>query len=106
MARSSSSKRWLREHEADLYVGRARKEGYRSRSAYKLLEINARDRLFRPGMTVVDLGAAPGSWSQVARRLVGPGGRVIATDLLDMDSVPGVAFIAGDFTDPAVVDAV
>ncbi|HTT07219.1 MAG TPA: RlmE family RNA methyltransferase [Gammaproteobacteria bacterium] len=106
MAKSGSSRRWLREHETDLYVGKARREGYRSRSAYKLMEISARDKLFKPGMTVVDLGAAPGGWSQVAQRLVGPNGRVIATDLLDMPSVPGVTFISGDFTEPAVNEAV
>jgi len=106
MAKSGSSKRWLREHETDLHVKKARREGYRSRSAYKLMEINERDRLFKPGMTVVDLGAAPGGWSQVAQRAVGQGGRVVATDLLDMPSVPGVTFIPGDFTDPTVVKTV
>jgi 23S rRNA (uridine2552-2'-O)-methyltransferase len=105
MAKSGSSKRWLREHETDLHVKKARLEGYRSRSAYKLIEINTRDKLFKPGMTVVDLGAAPGGWSQVAQQAVGRNGRVVATDLLDMPSVPGVIFIPGDFTDPAVFEA-
>lgn len=102
----SSSKRWLHEHETDLHVKKARLEGYRSRSAYKLIEIDARDKLFKPGMTVMDLGAAPGGWSQVAQRAVGHNGRVVAADLLDMPSVPGVIFIAGDVSDPAVFKAV
>lgn len=99
MSRSKSSKGWLREHFDDEFVRRSRQEGYRSRASYKLLGIHDRDRLFRPGMTVVDLGAAPGGWSQVAEPLVKPGGRVVASDILPMDPVPGVDFIQGDFTE-------
>jgi len=90
-------KDWMKEHVADRYVQRAKAEGKRSRAAYKLDEIAGRDRLLGPGMTVVDLGAAPGGWSQVAAAKVGPRGRVIALDLLDMASLPGVTFIRGDF---------
>jgi 23S rRNA (uridine2552-2'-O)-methyltransferase len=97
--RSSSSKAWLREHHSDVYVNQARREGYRSRAAYKLLEIDRKDRLLRPGMTVVDLGAAPGGWSQVAAERVGRKGRVIALDRLDMPPLPGVEFIRGDILD-------
>ncbi|MFQ5487979.1 MAG: 23S rRNA (uridine(2552)-2'-O)-methyltransferase RlmE [Gammaproteobacteria bacterium] len=104
MAKTRSSKRWLSEHHNDSYVKRAREEGYRSRAVYKLLEINERDRLLRPGMTVVDLGAAPGGWSQVATRLVGGKGQVIALDILPMEPLPGVDFIEGDFREQAVYD--
>ena len=90
MKRSKTSKQWMREHVNDVYVQRARKEGYRSRAAYKLLEIAARDKLLRPGMVVVDLGAAPGGWSQVARTQVGARGLVFALDLLEMEPLPGV----------------
>jgi 23S rRNA (uridine2552-2'-O)-methyltransferase len=103
MARSKTSKAWLREHVSDAYVQRARHEGYRSRAAYKLQEIARSDRLIAPGMTVVDLGAAPGGWSQVAAELVGPKGRVIAVDLLEMQPVRAVVFIQGDFGDAATV---
>lgn len=99
---SHSSKRWLQRHVADPFVKRSREEGYRSRAAYKLLEIDARDRLLRPGATVIDLGAAPGGWSQVAAARVGAKGRVIAIDLLEMPAPPGVQFIQGSFLDPAV----
>ncbi|MGQ0525755.1 MAG: RlmE family RNA methyltransferase [Betaproteobacteria bacterium] len=99
MARSKSSRNWLREHVTDAYVRRARTEGFRSRAAYKLQQIAGRDRLFRPGMTVVDLGAAPGGWSQVAARAVAPGGRVIALDLLEMPGLADVTFLQGDFRD-------
>jgi 23S rRNA (uridine2552-2'-O)-methyltransferase len=98
MARSKSSRAWLREHVTDPYVHRAKAEGYRSRAAFKLMELDARDRLLAPGQTVVDLGAAPGGWAQVAAARVGPRGRVIAVDLLDMEPVAGVTFIRGDFT--------
>ncbi|MFK7828550.1 MAG: 23S rRNA (uridine(2552)-2'-O)-methyltransferase RlmE [Congregibacter sp.] len=98
----SSSKAWLREHREDPYVQRAAKEGYRSRACYKLLELQQKDRLIRPGMSVLDLGSAPGSWSQVASELVGHKGRVIASDILPMDSLAGVDFIQGDFTEDAV----
>lgn len=97
MARTKTSKAWMREHVNDPFVQKARAEGYRSRAAYKLKQIDARDRLFKPGMTVVDLGAAPGGWSQVAAKAVGPRGRVIAIDLLAMPTIPGVEFIQGDF---------
>ncbi|MBI4290571.1 MAG: RlmE family RNA methyltransferase [Betaproteobacteria bacterium] len=97
MAKSGSSKRWLQRHVSDPYVRGARQAGYRSRAAYKLLEIDARDRLLAPGQIVVDLGAAPGSWSQVIASRVRPGGRVIAVDLLDLEPIPGVEFVRGDF---------
>jgi 23S rRNA (uridine2552-2'-O)-methyltransferase len=99
MARSKSSKRWLAEHFDDPYVKQAQQQGLRSRAAFKLLELQEKYALIRPGMTVVDLGAAPGGWCQVARPLVGPGGRVIALDVLAMEPLPGVAFILGDFTE-------
>ena len=98
-------KNWMQEHVADAYVKRARNEGMRSRSAFKLEQMAERDRLFRPGMTVVDLGAAPGGWSQIAARRVAPGGRVIALDVVDMVSLPGVTFVRGDFRDQAAVEA-
>lgn len=96
----------MREHERDVYVQKARGEGYRSRAAYKLKEIDRRDRLLRPGMTVVDLGAAPGGWSQVVRERLGTRGTVIAVDVLEMPSLAGVTFIQGDFTDANVLRAV
>ena len=104
MARSKSSARWLREHFTDEYVKRAQREGYRSRAVYKLLEIDEKDRLLRPGMTVVDLGAAPGGWSQLAARLVGGQGAVVALDLLPMEAVSGVEFVEGDFREVAVLE--
>jgi len=100
----SSSKAWLQEHRDDPYVKRAQREGYRSRACYKLLELQERDRLLRPGMTVVDLGSAPGGWSQVAANLVGHHGQVIASDILPMDALAGVAFIQGDFTEDSVFE--
>jgi len=100
----SSSRAWLREHREDPYVQRALKEGYRSRACYKLMEINERDRLIKPGMTVLDLGSAPGGWSQVAAQLVGSRGRVIASDILPMDSLADVEFIQGDFTEEIIFD--
>ncbi len=102
MARSKTSQRWLKEHFDDPYVKMAQKDGYRSRASYKLLEIQEKDRILRPGMTVVDLGAAPGGWSQVTSRVIGDKGRLIASDILEMDSIPDVTFIQGDFTDDAV----
>ena len=96
-------KNWMQEHVSDAYVKRARAEGMRSRAAYKLDEIAVRDRLLKPGMVVVDLGAAPGGWSQVAARRVGPRGRVIALDILEMPSLPGVTFLRGDFRDDATL---
>ena len=98
----SSSKAWLKEHRDDPYVQQAQREGYRSRACYKLLELQERDQLIRPGMTVLDLGSAPGGWSQVAAALVGDRGRVIASDILPMDSIAGVEFIQGDFTEEEV----
>jgi 23S rRNA (uridine2552-2'-O)-methyltransferase len=95
--RSASSKRWLHEHRADTYVQKARHEGYRSRAVYKLEEIDQRDRLIRPGITVVDLGAAPGGWCQYIQKRFGGKVRVLALDVLPMDPVPGVTFIQGDF---------
>ena len=106
MARSKSSNRWLEEHVNDPYVKQAQIDGYRARAAYKLLEINEKDKLIRPGMLVVDLGSAPGSWSQIAGRLVGVKGRVIASDILPMDSLEHVDFIQGDFTEEAVFDQI
>ena len=106
MGRSKSSQRWLQEHNSDHYVKRAQQDGYRSRASYKLLELHKKDRLFKPGMTVVDLGAAPGGWSQVAVTLVGDKGRVIASDILPMDSIAGVDFVEGDFTEESVLDEI
>lgn len=100
MARSKSSQNWLREHFSDRFVQKAQTEGLRSRAAYKLEEILKRDRLLKPGMVVVDLGAAPGGWSQLVRRELGAGGRVIALDILDMPPLAGVEFIQGDFREP------
>jgi len=104
MSKSKSSQRWLDEHENDVYVQRARQDGYRSRATYKLLEIDEKDRLIKPGMTVVDLGAAPGGWSQMAARLVGDKGHVVAMDILPMDGLAGVDFLQGDFREQEVLD--
>lgn len=103
MARTKTSKAWMREHVTDVYVRRARQDGYRSRSAYKLLEILEKDKLVRPGMTVVDLGAAPGGWSQVLAPIVGANGQVIALDLLEMAPLRGVVVIRGDFSEEATL---
>ncbi|HET9863415.1 MAG TPA: 23S rRNA (uridine(2552)-2'-O)-methyltransferase RlmE [Steroidobacteraceae bacterium] len=103
--RSKSSERWLREHFADPFVKRAQAEGWRSRAVFKLEEIDRREKLLKPGMTVVDLGAAPGAWSQYASRRLGRKGRVIATDILEMPALPGVEFVQGDFREEAVFDA-
>lgn len=100
----SSSKAWLKEHREDPYVQQAQRDGYRSRACYKLLELQEKDRLIRPGMTVLDLGSAPGGWSQVAVGLVGHKGRVIASDILPMDGLAGVDFIQGDFTEDGVFE--
>src|SRR5690606_12310303 len=102
VSRSKTSKRWLREHFDEPYVKQAQQEGYRSRAAYKLLAVQEKDRLIKPGMTVVDLGAAPGGWSQVAARLVGHHGLVIASDILEMDPIAGVEFLQGDFREESV----
>ncbi len=105
MKRSKTSKQWMREHVNDEYVRRAKSDGYRSRAAYKLLEIAARDKLLRPGMVVVDLGAAPGGFSQVARAQVGARGLVVALDVLEMAPLPGVVFVQGDFNGEAAAEA-
>jgi 23S rRNA (uridine2552-2'-O)-methyltransferase len=102
--RTKSSARWLAEHAADPYVKRAHDEGWRSRAAFKLEEIQRSDRLLKPGMTVIDLGAAPGGWSQYVARFLDGRGRVIAMDILDMPSIPGVEFLQGDFNDDAVIE--
>ncbi len=102
----SSSKAWLKEHRDDPYVQRAQRDGYRSRACYKLLELQERDKLIRPGMTVVDLGSAPGGWSQVAVEKVGHNGRVIASDILPMDNLAGVEFRQGDVTEDAVLEKI
>ncbi|MCI0510070.1 23S rRNA Um-2552 2'-O-methyltransferase [Chromohalobacter marismortui] len=103
---SKSSASWLKEHFDDRYVQRSWQDGYRSRASYKLLEIDAKDTLFKPGMTVIDLGAAPGGWSQIAAEKVGAKGCVVASDLLEMDALAGVAFVQGDFTEMDVLERV
>jgi 23S rRNA (uridine2552-2'-O)-methyltransferase len=105
MARSKTSNAWLAEHFNDEFVKRARKEGYRSRAVYKLQEIDQRDRLLKPGMTVVDLGAAPGAWSQYLVERVGRSGRVIGLDILPMEALPGVEVLQGDFTEETTLKA-
>ncbi len=97
MKKSKSSRQWLDRHLNDEYVKRAQIDGYRSRAAYKLLEIQKKDQIIKPAQTVVDLGAAPGGWSQIAKKLVGPKGKLIALDILSMDALAGVDFIQGDF---------
>lgn len=99
----SSSKRWLQEHFSDHYVRQAKQQGYPSRAAYKLLELNKKDCFIRKGMNVVDLGSAPGGWSMVAKELVGASGKVFALDCLAMDAISGVEFIQGDFTEEHVL---
>ena len=106
MARSKSSGSWLQEHVNDPYVKQAQRDGYRSRSSYKLIQLNERDRLIRPGMLIVDLGSAPGGWSQVATRLAGDQARVVATDILPMEPLKNVEFIQGDFTEESVLNQV
>jgi 23S rRNA (uridine2552-2'-O)-methyltransferase len=98
-----SSKAWMQEHVNDEFVKRAQKEGYRARAAYKLLEIDDKDKLIKPGMTIVDLGATPGSWSQVAVQRLKGQGRIIALDILDMQPIKGVEFLQGDFREPTVL---
>ncbi|SON49572.1 23S rRNA (uridine(2552)-2'-O)-methyltransferase RlmE [Vibrio tapetis] len=102
---SASSGRWLKEHFDDKYVKEAQKRGYRSRAIFKIKEIQEKDKLLKPGMTVVDLGAAPGGWSQYATKVVGDEGQVIACDILPMDPISGVSFLQGDFREEAVLDA-
>ena len=104
MARSKSSNQWLREHFDDHYVKLAQKQGYRSRACFKLLEIQQKDRILRPGMVLIDLGSAPGGWSQVAAQLLGSRGRVVASDILSMDALADVEFVQGDFTEESVLD--
>ena len=99
---STSSKDWMREHLDDFYVKQAHKDGYRSRAAYKLLEINEKYKIIKPGMVVVDLGSAPGSWSQIAAKLTGDRGKVLATDILERDNLAGVTFIQGDFREESI----
>ena len=106
MVRSKNSKQWLREHFDDAYVKKRRADGYRSRASYKLLEVQGKDRLIKSGMTVIDLGASPGSWSQVAVDLVGTKGKVISSDILPMDHIEGVNFIQGDFTEKAICELI
>jgi 23S rRNA (uridine2552-2'-O)-methyltransferase len=106
MARTKSSNAWLQRHVKDGYVRKAKEQGYRARSAFKLLEIDARDRLLRPGGKVIDLGAAPGGWSQVAAAKVGNTGRVVAVDLLEIAPITGVTVLRGDFREPEVRRAV
>ncbi|MCC6917343.1 RlmE family RNA methyltransferase [Nitrosomonas sp.] len=103
MKSARTSRAWIRAHINDNFVRKANQEGYRSRAAYKLQEIAEHDALFTPGMTVVDLGAAPGSWSQVALDLVGPAGKIFALDMLDMQPLPGVTFIQGDFREDKIL---
>lgn len=103
MKRTQTSKAWMREHVTDPYVQRAKREGYRSRAAYKLMEIDTRDHLLKPGMVAVDLGATPGGWTQVAAEKLGAGGKLIALDLLEMQPLHGVIFIQGDFREESVL---
>jgi 23S rRNA (uridine2552-2'-O)-methyltransferase len=105
MARSKSSHRWLRSHFDDEYVKRAQREGFRSRAVYKLDEIQQKDRILKPGMTIIDLGAAPGGWSQYAARVLRGRGRIIAMDILPMDPLDGVEFLQGDFREDEVLEA-
>ena len=102
--RTRSSAAWLAEHETDPYVLRARQDGWRSRAVFKLAEIQKSDRILKPGMTVVDLGAAPGGWSQYAARLLDGNGRIVAMDILEMPAIAGVDFLQGDFNDDAVLE--
>jgi 23S rRNA (uridine2552-2'-O)-methyltransferase len=104
MVRSKSSQRWLNEHFKDEYVKRAQREGFRSRAVFKLDEIQRRDRVFKPGMVVVDLGAAPGGWSQYALRHIGRKGHIVAMDILPMEPLPGVDFVQGDFHQEEVLE--
>lgn len=104
MARTKSSSRWLREHFDDPYVQRAQREGWRSRAVYKLEELDQKYRLLKPGMTVVDLGAAPGGWSQYAAKVLGPKGQLFALDILPMETLPGVTFIEGDFREASILE--
>jgi 23S rRNA (uridine2552-2'-O)-methyltransferase len=104
MKKSKSSAQWVQDHEKDEYVQRARREGYRSRASYKLLEIDDKHRLIKPGGTIVDLGAAPGGWTQIAVKRSAPGGFVIGIDLLEMEPMEGALILQGDFTDDSVLE--
>ncbi len=104
--RSKSSSRWLAEHANDEYVKQAQKEGWRSRAVFKLAQIQDSDRVLRPGMSCVDLGAAPGGWSQYAAKIIGPKGRLVATDILNMEGIPGVEFVLGDFRETDILEQV
>ena len=104
MARSKSSKRWLQEHHQDEYVLKARAQGYRSRAVFKLAEIQQKDRVLKPGQFVLDLGAAPGSWSEYASQIIGEQGKIIALDLLPLEPIAGVTFVQGDFTEQETLD--
>ena len=104
MARSKSSADWLKEHVDDIWVQKAQQDGYRTRASYKLIELDDKDKLIRPGSVVVDLGSAPGGWSQVVAKRVGEKGLVIASDILEMDAIADVTFIQGDFTTEEVYD--
>lgn len=104
MARSKSSSQWLQEHFKDKYVLQSQQDGYRSRAAYKLLQIQEKDKLIKPGMNVVDLGSAPGGWSQVARQFIGTKGKVVALDILPMEQLAQVEFIQGDFQEESVLN--
>ena len=106
MAKSKSSSRWLQEHHADPYVLKARKEGYRSRAVYKLIELQQKDQFLKPGQFVIDLGAAPGGWTEYARQFCGSKGKLIAVDILPMEPVADVDFIQGDFTEQKVLDRI
>src|SRR6202048_5096971 len=104
--RSKSSARWLAEHAGDEFVKRAQKEGWRSRAVFKLAQIQEREGLLRPGIRCVDLGAAPGGWSQYAARIIGGTSRIVGNDILPLDGIPGVDFVEGDFREEAVLEQV
>jgi len=106
MSRSKSSKNWLKEHHDDAYVLQARKDGYRSRAVYKLIEIQQKDQILKPGQFVLDLGAAPGGWSEYVAQFAGSKGRLIAVDLLPIEAIAGVEFIQGDFTEAKILDQI
>ena len=106
MSRSKSSQKWLQEHHDDQYVLQARKEGYRSRAVYKLIELQQKDKLLKPGMFVLDLGAAPGGWSEYVSHFAGPKGRLIAIDILPVDPIVGVEIIQGDFTEADTLEQI
>jgi 23S rRNA (uridine2552-2'-O)-methyltransferase len=106
MSRSKSSSRWLNEHFKDPYVIRAQKENYRGRAVYKLIEINEQEKLIKPGMSIIDLGAAPGSWSQYSSQQLNRQGTIVAVDLLNIDALPDVEFIQGDFTETKTLEKI